>query len=80
MSLLIALQSVSGLIFAGVFVCTYGYWFDSEEDLKYGTNPNIRFGLWSEWSALFSFLASAQAAVDLLWIYVYTDAYYEKQG
>ena len=31
------------------------------------------------WHNLFWFLAEAQAAVDLLWIYVYTDAYYEKQ-
>ena len=31
------------------------------------------------WYVLFGFLARAEAAVDLLWIYVYTDAHYEKQ-
>jgi hypothetical protein len=36
---------------------------------------------WDYWYISFYLLASAtQSVVDLLWIYVYTDAVYEKQN
>ena len=93
-STLIAIQSASSLIFSSSFVCTDGVLFSNStvtynDDSTYiyykylGDKPYYLMGkkVWDYLYISFYFLASAtQSVVDLLWIYVYTDAVYEKQN
>ena len=86
-SILIAIQSASSLIFSSSFTCTNGVLkailsIDGENFfLPIGNKPFYAesYGNWDIWYISFYLLAGAtEAAVDLIWIYIYTDAVYVK--